>query len=232
MDRHSEQRILTSSGEASAREAARRPLLSAACAAAVGVRGAAVGLVAHSGFRSLVCASNAAASALEDVHRTLGEGPGVDAHCEASPVTEPDVVRAAGRRWPAFHRAALDAGSAAVFAFPLRLRGVGLGVLTLEHDRPGRLDHQQYVGALAVADAVSRSVAAARAHATEAMLVRTLAPLGADGAAIHQATGMVADRLQVTVDEALACLRALAQSGARPLADIAHEVVARTYQLN
>src|ERR1051325_5839133 len=55
-------------------------------------------------------------------------------------------------RWPVFAPAALHAGVGAVFALPLQVGGMRLGVLDLYRAGPGGLDRQQLADALVLAD--------------------------------------------------------------------------------
>ena len=203
-----------------------------ACAELVGVDGAAITVAATGGHRAVLCTSNPTAALLEDLQTTLGEGPSVDAHDQGVPIGEPDLARAGTSRWLAFCVPALAAGAAAVFAFPLRVGGVRLGVLTLNHDRPGPLADEQYADAVAVSDVVTQAVLALQGDAPPGMVAQALGAVADEGVEIHQAAGMLAARLGVTVGEALVRLRAMAYSEDRPLADVAHDVVARRAPLS
>lgn len=205
--------------------------LCATCAELVRVGGAAIVVVADSGNRAVLCASNDTAAVLENLQVTLGEGPGIDAHEQRVPVGEPDLARTGRSRWLVFCGPALEAGAAAVFAFPLRLGGIRLGTLTLSHDRPGRLADDQYADALAVSDIVTQAVLTLQADAPPGMVAQALGAVADDGIEIHQAAGMVAVRLGVSVGEALVRLRAIAYSEERPLDDVAHDVVAHRLPL-
>ena len=54
-----------------------------------------------------------------------------------SPVLQADLARTAATLWPAFSSRALEAGIAAVFAFPLQIGAVRMGVLDLYRDDAG-----------------------------------------------------------------------------------------------
>ena len=100
-------------------------------------------------------------------HRRFGGqagGPAVHPARGARAWTPPATGRpgAAARSGPdrpgalaGVHAAALDAGSSAVFAFPLRMGGIRLGVLDLYRDRAGALSDQELAEALAFADAAT-----------------------------------------------------------------------------
>ena len=200
--------------------------LCAVCALLLGVSGAAIAVVSESGHRGVLCSSNAAATTVEDLQATLGEGPGIDAHRLGIPVTDGDLAASVSLQWLAFCAPAVDAGAAAVFAFPLRGGAVRLGTLTFNHTIPGRLTDLQYEEAQLIAGIVTRSVLATQATAPAGTVASPLEALVDDGVEVHQATGMVAVRLEVGVDEALVRLRARAYAQGRSVAYLAHEVVA------
>ncbi len=197
----------------------------AACALLIGASGAAITVVTDAGHRGVLCSSNAAAEALEDIQVTLGEGPGIDAHRFGVPVTDADLTASTASRWLAFCAPAVEAGAAAVFAFPLRLGGIHLGTLTFNNDRAGRLTDDQYEEALFMVAVVTQSVLSMQAHAAPGAVAAALEAL-VGGGEVHQAAGMFAVRLGISVPEALVRLRALAYLAGRPLADVAASVIA------
>lgn len=196
------------------------------CVVVLAVSGASL-MVMADGLPSPLSSSNAVAARLEDLQSTLGEGPCVDAHHTGRSVSEPDLARPREVRWMAFGAAALEAGAAAVFSFPLRVGGVRLGALTLYRDVPGGLSIEQHADAQAVADVAANVVLAVQAETPEGMLSRDLEALAGYSAALHQASGMLSVQLDVGVGEALMRLRAHAFARERLLADVAADVVAR-----
>ncbi len=78
-----------------------------------------------------------------------------------------------------------------------------------------------------MADVAAQAVLVMQAHAPPGALAATL-EAGADFQyVVHQAAGMVAAQLEVSVAEALVRLRAHAFGNDRPLAAVARDVVAR-----
>jgi GAF domain-containing protein len=71
-------------------------------------------------------------------------------------------------RWPTFMEGAAQAGVRAVFAFPLRIGAITVGVLDFYRDRPGDLTAGQLATALIAADAAALALlylgSAATAH--------------------------------------------------------------------
>jgi hypothetical protein len=142
-------------------------------------------------------------------------------------VLEPNLDDRGATRWPAFARAALDAGVRAMFAFPLRIGAIRIGVLVLYRDRPGALDGEDLALGLLLADVATQVILGLQAGAPAERLHDLLAREPAHWAEIHQATGMVALQLEVPLDEAFVRLRAYAFARELSLREVAREVVAR-----
>ena len=125
----------------------------------VAVSGAGVTLMSRNGDAGMtVCSSDTVAQAIEDLQFSLGEGPCVDSYNSEEPVSEPDLVHPRDGRWTGFAPAAVSAGAAAVFGFPLRTGGVVLGALDLYRDRAEDVDHEQFADTLVVADVVAQEI--------------------------------------------------------------------------
>ncbi len=197
-----------------------------------GSDGAGIMLMSGDLPQGTLTSTNRVSATIEELQFTLGQGPCVDAFHEDRPVAEPDLADPEHPRWPAFTPAAIEAGVRAVFAFPLHLGQVRLGALDLYRDRPGGLNDDEHGDALAMADITTRAVLAMQAHAAPGQLAAELEAGGDFHSVIHQATGMVAAQLGVTVATALIRLRAYAFSHDRSLQQVADDVVARALRLD
>jgi anti-sigma regulatory factor (Ser/Thr protein kinase) len=102
-------------------------------------------------------ASDETSSQIEEIQRTLDEGPCRDAASARQPVVAADLTSGSWQqRWPRFTPAALDAGVRAVFALPLHAGGVRHdGAVDLYRRSPGGLDRTQRMTALAFASAAA-----------------------------------------------------------------------------
>ena len=201
-----------------------------ACAAAIsatGVDSAAVTVMLTATPRETIYASDRLASDLEELTLTLGEGPCVDA-VTGGPALAADLTAAECLvRWPVFAPAAAQAGVRAVFALPLQVGAIRLGVMDLYRPRPGDLEREQLADALVLADTAC------------ALLLDAGQPDGShpDGHGperaspthpeVHQATGMIIAQLGVTAAVALTRLRAHAYAHDRRLREVAADVLAR-----
>jgi hypothetical protein len=215
---------------ASASERATQPLrICRLCVDALGMSGAGIAMVTSTGHRGVVCATDDISARIEELQLTLGEGPCIDAAASGSPVLIPELNAPSDvnvERWPAFMEAAAAAGVKAVFALPLRVGAINVGVIDLYRNEPGPLAADQLPAALMAADAAALALLyldvdgdAAFAGDHDARSTYQLQ--------VHQATGMVMVQLDVTIDEAFLMLRARAFADGRSLAELAADVVAR-----
>jgi hypothetical protein len=175
-----------------------------------------------------LCTTNEMSELIEQLQFGLGEGPCVDAYSHDWPVLEPDLANPVTLRWPAFSAPAIEAGVRAVFGFPLQVGAVRLGALNLCRDRPGPLSDDQHADALVMAGIAAQAVLVLQAVAPPGELAVELEE-GADfHYIVHQAAGMVAVQLDISVGQALVRLRAYAFGNDRPLSEVAKDVVGRT----
>ena len=126
------------------------------------VTGAGVTLISPGEAPHEVAASDPAALGFEKLQTELGQGPCLTAYESGKSVAVPDL--AFDDRYPAFGPAAVAAGMAAVFTFPLG-HGVGwLGALDLYRDVPGELAAQDLAAAQTLADVAAAYLVNARAR--------------------------------------------------------------------
>lgn len=192
-----------------------------------GVDTAAVTVAVSASPRETVYAADELASDLEELTLTLGEGPGVDAGAGIPVLVADLATKDSMRRWPVFAPAATDAGARAVFAFPLQMGAIHLGVLDLYRGRPGGLDRDRLADALVLADTACTVLLDAAQRELSQPYARRSEPFLARHAEVHQATGMVSVQLGVSVALALVRLRAYAYAHDRRLSDVARDVVGR-----
>jgi hypothetical protein len=201
--------------------------LCAACAEALPVTGVGLAFMNDTGPMGMVAATDGPACTMEDLQLVLGEGPCVEASQTRRPVLQPDLGATGASRWPLFGSAVLRAGIAAIFAFPLQVGAIRLGVLDLYRDSPGMLDGSELDVALAYADAATELILELQGQAQGDTLHPALSEGFAYSPVIHQATGMISAQAGIGVGDALLLLRARAYAAERALTDIAREVVDR-----
>jgi ANTAR domain/GAF domain len=202
----------------------------AAAVAGVKVDGAGVTVMVSPTVRETMHATDRVAGELEEWQLTFGQGPCVDAFSDGGPVLAGDLRGAdCLARWPIFTPAALDSGAVAVFAMPLQVGAIRLGVLDLYRTRPGPLSPHELADALAFADTVGMLLldGAAGAQPDTAELAWQRDDPTAHQAQVHQATGMILVQLGISAEAAFARLRGYAFAHNRRLGEVAHDVVER-----
>jgi len=202
------------------------------CLEITGLTGAGIMLMAGDIPRGSVCSTDAASALIEQLQYDLGEGPCVDAYRKDRPVFEPDLDCPTDARWLGFSGPAVRAGVRAVFGFPLQVGAVRLGALNLYRDEPGALTDEQHADALAMARVVAEAVLLLQAEAPEGRLAAELEASADFQYVVHQASGMVAAQLDMSVAHALIRLRAYAFGSGRPLLEVAKAVVAREFRFD
>lgn len=197
-----------------------------ACCRALPVSGVGMVLMTPDGPAGTVAVTDGAAGKLEDLQFTLGEGPGVEASRTGRPVLQPELAATGPVRWPGFTAGALDVGIDAVFAFPLRIGAIRLGVLDLYRDRGGPLDDPQLAEALAFADAATMLLLQLQSLDPDGGGPLGTVPVVADHAEVHQATGMVSVQAAVPLAQAIGLLQARAFATGSPITAVARDVLA------
>ena len=198
------------------------------CVERLGVTGAGIAVVTNEGHRGVVFATDETSARIEELQFALGEGPCIEAVQTGGPLLIADLDDTGGidpSRWPVFRGSARKAGVRAVFAFPLRIGAITVGVLDLYRDAPGELDDDQLVAALMAADSAALAlleldVSSSAAFSDDA---DTRSSFRLE---VHQATGIVQVQLDVTPEVAFVMLRARAFAIGRSLTDVARDVVA------
>jgi len=196
------------------------------------VSGAGIMLMAGDVARGSLCTSGPVSDEIEQLQYTLGEGPCVDAYQGDRPVLEPDLADPVTPRWLAFAGPALQSGVRAVFAFPLHVGAVRLGALDLFNTRPGPLTADQHADALVMADVAAQAVLVMQSGARPGALAVELEAGANFQYVVHQAAGMVAAQLDISVGQALIRLRAHAFASGRTLSDVAQDVAVRALRLD
>lgn len=116
-----------------------------------------------------------------------------------------------------------------MFAFPLRIGAIHVGVFLAYRTTSGPLTQQQVVDARVLADALTLMLLdPGRGEPNAAPLGDSI---GLERLRVHQATGMVSVQLGVTLAEALVRLRAYAFAAGRSLDAVAADVVDRKLRL-
>jgi hypothetical protein len=195
------------------------------CARTLPVNGVGLALMSDEGPAGTVAVTDGTALQLEELQFSLGEGPCVDASRTGRPVLQPDLARTGQARWPAFAAGAEAAGLVAVFAFPLRVGGIRLGVLDLYRTTAGVLSTEELADARSFTDAATTLLLHLQARAAGWDVPADSLLLLDDRAEVHQATGVVSVQAGVSLQEALLLLRARAYAEQQPIGELALDVL-------
>jgi hypothetical protein len=172
-------------------------------------------------------ATDETAARIEAKQVIAGEGPAVDAAEHGGPVLVDDLSTQFDR-WPGFTTALGTDAYGAMFAFPLQIGAIAVGVLDLYRNEPVPIEPDELTAMLGVADIVTMVLMSRPAPddvdttATDAWW--TPSPSSSE---IHQATGMLIAQLSVTPRIAYLRLRAYAFAHDRPLTEVARDVIER-----
>ena len=137
------------------------------------ITAAGVTMIAPGEHPRFVAASSPFALRLEGLQSELAQGPCMTAYERGEAVEVPDLR--AETLFPRFQPKALEAGLAAVFAFPLRNGRTQMGALDLYRDTPGGLDASAARAAQTLADVAAAYLLNAKARVDlEASLAKSI----------------------------------------------------------
>ncbi len=200
------------------------------------VDAAAISLVFDGTNAGTLGSSDATARMYDELQFTLGEGPCLESVARRAPVVVVDLAEPGDTRWSAYGSAMLANGIRFVFAMPVVVAGEHIGALDLFRTRPGRLNSEQFAGAVAAAELAGIPLldlmgddllAAAGDPASNAW-----AELNAlSRTEVSQATGMLVAQLGVEPAEALVRLRAHAYATGSSATDVARDILDRRLKL-
>ena len=187
---------------------------------ALAARGAAIVLLADPSGGPVIVEAGEGTAGLLAHEFELGDGPMSEAHRDGDVVTCADLGDREQGRWPSL--APLADGNRAVLAAPVRVGAEALGVLLVCRGTVGAWTDDDQLDAALLAELAATGV-------LDRLVGRgtTDLDLVPQQAVVHQATGMLAERLGIGLAEALARLRARAYADGRSLYDVCVDVVTR-----
>ena len=204
-----------------------------ACLDALPVDGIGLSLMDNdiAGGRTLLGATDAIGTEIEQLQFSLGEGPCVSAFRDRQPVFVPDLQAPdATVRWPMFTHAIASLTVSALFTFPLRAGSDCIGVLDCHRANTGPLI--EVIEGLLVAEAATMALLAYELRAHGGTMGPDLYELSRhQHTQVHLAIGVVAGQLDVSTQVALDLLRAYAYEREQPMERVADDVVALRLRL-
>ncbi|HTJ72489.1 MAG TPA: GAF and ANTAR domain-containing protein [Actinospica sp.] len=193
------------------------------CVQLLDVDAAGLMLADHLGQLHASASSTESARLLELFELQADAGPCMEAFRTGEQVVNVDL-KASQDRWPRFAEEAQAAGYVSVHALPLRLRTVVIGALNLFCSRPVALSEADTRTGQALADVATIGILAQRSVRQSELLAAQLQQALNSRVGIEQAKGVLAERRQITVDEAFTLLRSHARDHNLHLSDLARQV--------
>ena len=206
-------------------------VLASRCVELLDVSAAGLVLADQGGSLRVVAASDEQARVLELFEVQNDEGPCRDCYRLGAAVVNVNLDQAAGR-WPRFAPRAIAGGFGSANALPLRLRSQVVGSLNLFHAGHAGLASAELRLAQALADAATIGILQQRTIRQSEVVARQLQAALTSRIVIEQAKGVVAERLQVSTDDAFGVLRAAARSHNLLLSDLARQVASGTADIS
>ncbi|WP_395110173.1 GAF and ANTAR domain-containing protein [Actinomadura sp. SCN-SB] len=198
------------------------------CVELLEVEAAGILLTDQADALQVIAASTDQARLLELFQLQSRQGPCMDCFATGRPVKVADLA-ADPDRWPIFTPVALDAGFSGVLALPMRLRERVIGAMNLftatsTGPSSGAATKIEQLGQ-AMADVATIGILGQRAAHEHHLLSQQLQIALNSRVIIEQAKGVLAERHQISVDQAFAALRTHARNTNRKLTDLAQAVI-------
>lgn len=199
------------------------------CVETLDVDGAALSLTHEGTTRGTFGSSSSTSRTIDELQYTYGEGPCLQAAFTGVPVLVADLAALGDVRWPAFRRAVMDVGVAAVFALPVAIMSTRIGALDLYRQRRGPLTADDLVSGLFAAELAALPLLDLVEEVDwddageGGQQWHQLASL--ERVEVYQATGMLVGALDVSPEEALVRLRGYAFSHNMTASEVAYAIV-------
>ncbi|MDF2444659.1 MAG: hypothetical protein JWR01_2862 [Subtercola sp.] len=194
---------------------------------ALPITGLSLSVTSNSGQESTLSESDATATTLSELQFARGQGPHWRALKTGRPVLVPDVSTSAGD-WPLFSEALSGLPVGAIFAFPLRIGAVVVGVVDLYSSAIGTLTERQVLTATGLAQAATGEAVWRATESANDDVTLSSSPVPETRREVQQATGMILAQLDVSATDAFYRLRMHAFSTGRSIQSVAADVIART----
>lgn len=200
-------------------------VLTARCVEVLGASEAGV-LLADTGTLRSVASSNEYARMLDLYELQAEEGPCFTCYQTGKPVVN-HRLDAAEQPWPQFSTVARSMGFRVVHALPMRLRGDVIGAVNVFSTSDRHLSSSDVAVGQALADVATIGLLHQRSIREANRLAEQLQVALTSRVVIEQAKGMLAEQLQVDMDEAFTTLRRYSQHHNQKLAEVAHRLLDR-----
>jgi GAF domain-containing protein len=199
-------------------------LLAHRCVEVLDVQAAGIMLASNNGQLRVIASSSEAMRVLELFEVQAQEGPCYDAYYTGEAVVNQDLDSVDGR-WPLFAREAIADGFHSAHALPMRLRGSLIGALNLFRTDRGEMGSADLAIAQAFADIATIAIIQNRAVVEAQLLAQQLTHALNSRVMLEQAKGMIAERLDLGMEQSFATLRNHARNHNLRLGDVVESVI-------
>lgn len=181
------------------------------------------------GSLELVASTSEEARVVETIIVAGGDGPCFDCFHGAVPVRIADIARdSIAKKWPKFHRAAIDQGFRAAYAIPMQMHHRVIGVMNLLDSRVGPISDDDARVAQSLADLAVLGVLHERNFRTPFTINEQLHLALDTRILIEQSKGVLAEGEHLTMTEAFEVLRRFARATGTPLRRAAEAITSRS----
>ncbi len=175
----------------------------------------------------VVASSAESARVVEIFELQSFEGPCLDCYRSGQQVVNLDAEQMRAR-WPNFSAEAAKLGFRSVHALPMRLRHEVIGAVNLFSVAGSVLDDDEVAVGQAMADVATIGLFQERAVREGHVLAEQLQTALNSRILIEQAKGVLAERSEISVDEAFVLMRSYARQHGRTLTAVANAVIDRS----
>ncbi|MEV4503337.1 GAF and ANTAR domain-containing protein [Streptomyces klenkii] len=203
--------------------------LTVRCVELLDIKAAGVMIIDPRGELQVIAASDEHTRLLELFALQHAQGPCVECYRTGRPQLDIDLASAeATQAFGPFATRARRAGFRTTHAIPMRLRHQVIGAVNLFHSEPGRMSESDARLGQALADVATIAILQQRTIEQGNIDKAQLQAALHSRVVIEQAKGVLAERWQVSLDEAFESLRDYARPRQMRLADLARQVVQGT----
>ena len=181
-------------------------------------------LADHHGDLNLLAASSEETRLLELFQLQNSQGPCLECYRSGNSVQSDDLT-AARSRWPLFAPAAVASGYRSVQALPMRLRNEVIGTMNLFSSAPGPFTSEKLELGQALADTATIGILHERTVRRHEEVTDQLEAALNSRILIEQAKGVLAQRLNITIDQAFRALRGHARNTNTKITALAGAIV-------
>lgn len=170
-------------------------------------------------------------SFLDEQQFTFGDGPSFEASFSNVPISAHDFTSKRDKKsWPIFSSIATSKGVHSMIAFPLRVGNSPVAVLSAYRKRKEEISSDQYVDGLTLSLITGQLLVQQLAGEDKPNLEKIIENSSKDQSFIHLASGMISEKLNISIIDAMVRIRAYAYKSGIPLTEVATKIVER--QLN